>query len=133
MRSDDHYLLIRKLKPEWQKGRINGIGGKIEPGEGAYKAIAREFEEETGIGSAQSHWKMTIILQHNNWKVYFFIYTGDAKIEDARQMEAEELVVMTWDMIAKSENVIPNLKWLIPLSYDEDIDKPITITDRGVN
>ena len=40
--------LIRKLKPEWQRGLLNGIGGKMEPGESLHSAMVREFEEETG-------------------------------------------------------------------------------------
>lgn len=41
--------LIRKAKPEWQKGKLNGIGGKIEEGEGPFAAMVREFREETGV------------------------------------------------------------------------------------
>jgi 8-oxo-dGTP pyrophosphatase MutT (NUDIX family) len=26
-------LLIEKQKPAWQRGKLNGVGGKIEPGE----------------------------------------------------------------------------------------------------
>ena len=40
--------LVRKLKPEWQRGRLNGIGGKIEPNEDSRAAMMREFAEETG-------------------------------------------------------------------------------------
>ncbi len=40
--------LIRKQKPEWQKGCLNGIGGKIEEGETAMAAMIRELKEESG-------------------------------------------------------------------------------------
>jgi 8-oxo-dGTP pyrophosphatase MutT (NUDIX family) len=40
--------LMRKTKPEWQRGRLNGIGGKIELGETSITAMHREFKEETG-------------------------------------------------------------------------------------
>lgn len=45
----DQVLLIRKLKPEWQYGKMNGIGGKIEPGETPVQAAVREIEEKIGI------------------------------------------------------------------------------------
>lgn len=41
--------LIRKARPSWQAGRLNGIGGSIEPGETALSAMRREFEEEAGV------------------------------------------------------------------------------------
>jgi 8-oxo-dGTP pyrophosphatase MutT (NUDIX family) len=42
-----HVLLICKTSPEWQAGRLNGLGGKIEPGESPLQAMDRELREET--------------------------------------------------------------------------------------
>lgn len=52
-----HVLLLWKNRPAWQAGKLNGIGGKIEEGETAEEAMAREFTEETGIvtGTASIH------------------------------------------------------------------------------
>ncbi len=41
--------LIEKQKPEWQKGCLNGIGGKIEEGESPMEAAIRELKEESGL------------------------------------------------------------------------------------
>ncbi len=41
--------LITKEKPEWQKGSLNGIGGKIEAGETPMQAAIRELKEESGL------------------------------------------------------------------------------------
>lgn len=41
--------LITKQKPEWQKGCLNGIGGKIEEGETPSYSAVRELKEESGI------------------------------------------------------------------------------------
>ena len=40
---------ILKNKPDWQAGRLNGVGGKVEPNEYPDQAMVREFEEETGV------------------------------------------------------------------------------------
>ena len=42
-------VLIRKNRPAWQAGHLNGVGGKIEMGETPIEAMTREFEEETGL------------------------------------------------------------------------------------
>src|ERR1700690_3869942 len=42
-------LLIRKARPDWQRGKLNGIGGKIEVGEVPSQAMEREFREESGL------------------------------------------------------------------------------------
>ena len=42
-------LLIRKARPDWQAGKLNGIGGKVEGAETITEATVREFREETGL------------------------------------------------------------------------------------
>jgi 8-oxo-dGTP pyrophosphatase MutT (NUDIX family) len=46
--------LIEKQKPDWQKGCLNGIGGKIEDGETPIACAVRELQEESGISVAES-------------------------------------------------------------------------------
>lgn len=38
--------LVRKRRPEWQAGKLNGIGGKVNPGEDPAVAMRREAKEE---------------------------------------------------------------------------------------
>lgn len=52
----ERVVLIRKERPEWQQGKYNGVGGKIEPGEYPAQAMAREFEEETGVNIPPCNW-----------------------------------------------------------------------------
>lgn len=42
-------VMIKKERPAWQAGLLNGVGGKIEPGETPFEAMVREFQEETGV------------------------------------------------------------------------------------
>lgn len=41
--------LILKNKPDWQRGKLNAIGGKVEDNEDSRRSMEREFEEETGV------------------------------------------------------------------------------------
>ena len=76
--------LIEKQKPEWQKGLLNGIGGKIEEGETPVDAAFRELKEEAGyygsviteIGYMEgtnndgSQFKVEIFAGRTNEKLY---------------------------------------------------------------
>lgn len=42
-------ILIQKNRPDFQKGKLNGIGGSIEKGETPLQAMIRECKEETNI------------------------------------------------------------------------------------
>lgn len=109
--------LVRKNKPEWQKGKLNGIGGKIETGEGPYDAMVREFREETGV--TQEIWTLFCILTGKNFEVYFFSTIGAAHL--CKTMEEEEIVVVPLEHVAIG-NCIPNLTWLIPMAQTAGYD-----------
>ena len=50
--------LIEKQRPDWQKGKWNGIGGKIKEGETLHEAMVREFLEETGMATTVDMWRL---------------------------------------------------------------------------
>ena len=52
--NDTDVLLIEKQNPAWQRGFLNAVGGKIEPGEQPLEAMTREFKEETGVRTKSS-------------------------------------------------------------------------------
>lgn len=56
--------LVEKQKPDWQKGKLNAIGGKIEEGESALQAMQREFKEEAGLDI--SNWTLFCVLSGND-------------------------------------------------------------------
>src|SRR5262245_36563234 len=69
----ERVLLIRKTKPEWQAGKLNGIGGKIEPTDlTAHRAMAREFKEETDLDSEAAAWTRFAILEFPEARVHCF-------------------------------------------------------------
>jgi 8-oxo-dGTP diphosphatase len=45
----DTLLLIRKNRPDWQAGKLNGLGGKVEKDETLCEAVIREVKEECGV------------------------------------------------------------------------------------
>lgn len=55
----DNVLLLTKAKPDWQAGKLNGIGGKVEPTDtGLRYAMEREFLEETHVHIRTYNWTL---------------------------------------------------------------------------
>lgn len=121
--------VIRKNKPEWQAGRLNAIGGKIEAGEDPVTAVSREFLEETGVDIAVEQWSPVAILTGDNFVCHFFTAFDD-KVYGVKTIEEEEVGVMRVDRFLNSEFVIPNLKFIVPLALDQSgITKPVMLYD----
>jgi len=109
--------LIEKQKPEWQKGMINGIGGKIKDGETPAQAMEREFAEETGVVIPAEKWDHYVTLYNDWFECHFFRAKSD-KIKDVRTMEKETVVTLNIRVALVGAPLIPNLHWLIPLAQD---------------
>lgn len=117
-------VLIEKCRPEWQKGQLNGVGGHIETGETPLAAMQREFHEETGLHI--NDWELGVVMTGGTWQVYFFSAWGPG--QDARTKTDE--TVRHVPCLPLPLNVIPNLRWLIPLCFDSDIRKPVYLQDK---
>lgn len=109
-------LLIHKNRPAWQAGKINGIGGKVEPGEDGLACIVRETEEECGIKTAPRKWHQVAMMKGPEWQIDVFYYIYDGPRDDAVTNEDQQI---EWLPVRKlPSNVIFNLNWLIPLCID---------------
>lgn len=107
--------LIRKEKPEWQRNKLNGIGGKIEPGETSYAAMVREFREETG--AVVVNWTSMVTLTCGDAVIHFF----RSELTEVRTTTNE---LVEWHPVSGATlnpRSIPNLKWLIPMAADRDL------------
>ena len=128
-----HVLLIQKNKPgHWQHGRLNGLGGRIEPGETALDAMLRETNEEAGIqlfdpfhpfrqnsegyklraemvfpGAHVSVFSMHVDLEHDQLPLLIGSPEGHVSFFHCRNAIIERLGV-------------PNLCWLLPLMADRE-------------
>lgn len=115
-------LLIRKRRPAWQAGKLNGIGGKIEPDETPLQAMRREFHEEAGLHIADWHHLLT--LTGDDWAGHFFRAFGD--IDAAWAVTDEQLE--RHPLASLPKDTIPNLQWMIPLLLDEDVARSYRVT-----
>lgn len=111
-------LLIEKQKPDWQRGKFNGIGGKVEVGETSSQAMKREFIEETGVDTDK--WKYIISIYGEGWKVDVFTCKTDDVFE-AETIEKERVCLIPLTDL-DNYNLISNLYWLIPMCLDKNDD-----------
>lgn len=111
----DQVVLIRKKKPEWQRGRMNGVGGKLEANETPQEGMSREFEEETGIRLLPHEWDKFAVLRGPDYAVHVFrVFSGGALWAKTQ----EEELVSLHSIHDLPMNMLPNLRYLIPLAID---------------
>ena len=115
----ENVVLIEKEKPEWQKGKYNAVGGKIEQGEKPASAMVREFYEEAFVQTKEKDWTPLCVIGDDNYDVYFFYCTHKYWADYSSQTEEEVFHVPTMDLHDIRHKVIDNLNWLIPLAMDK--------------
>lgn len=113
-------VLIRKNRPQWMAGQLNGVGGKVQPGEAPLQAMVREFLEETGVPTESAWW----LLFHREIRLdgpelFFFCAHLDSIAVWAKTQTDEEIVVLD---LARWKNgfyarlpMVYNLHFLIPM------------------
>ncbi len=112
----DHLLtqvvLIMKLHPEWQLGKWNGVGGKIEAGETPAEAMSREFKEEAGM--VIGHWREFAVMTGDGWDVHCFVaFSND--VRGVKTMTDEPIVIHELSFVPALQKV-PSVAWLIPMA-----------------
>jgi 8-oxo-dGTP diphosphatase len=105
--------LIRKTKPDWQAGKLNGVGGKVKRGEAAQHAMEREFQEATG--ATVTDWKQFCTFSGPGYRVTCFHSTGDGVLRSTTEEHVDWYKLEhTLDRV----DILPNLRWLIPMALD---------------
>lgn len=106
----NNVVLIRKTKPAWQAGKMNGIGGKVEPGENALQAMIREFKEETGADFTD--WEKFIELSEEGYKLHSYRgITNDVHYLGIQTTTDEVVEIVDWTNM--TDEVLIEAKWQI--------------------
>ena len=123
--------LIWKNRPDWQKGKLNGIGGKIEPEDviknrfnAALQAMQRKFFEETGVKTSPNDWELFVTVgSHPNTpnefkqdEVYYF-RSFSANIYSIRRTTDEvPFVIPVKDVVLYPQ--VNHNQWLLPMALN---------------
>ncbi len=109
--SQDTILLIEKIRPDWQKGRWNGIGGKIKEGETPLEAMERESIEETGFIHPYQH-RITFICPGGT----VFVFSAKCSHPRINFNQIEDEILQVWPLDNLPGGIMANMRWIIPLS-----------------
>lgn len=119
----ERVVLIRKNRPEWQAGKLNGVGGKVEPDETPMAAMIREFWEETGVWTSGSEWTNFTLMRGEDFEIAFYkgfsteiLEATDTKTDEPIERRSVDRVIY----FDKGVEGINNLKWLVPLALDKN-------------
>lgn len=111
----DRVVLVRKLRPAWQAGLLNGVGGKIEAGEAPAEAMRREFREEACLDL--DGWELFAHLTFPGGAVWFFRLRAAPAVLDAVTAGTDEPIEVhpVTAVLDPATPTLPNLRWILPL------------------
>jgi len=109
--------LMEKTHPEWQKGKLNGIGGKVEKEESDLECLVREIEEETSLQTKPEAWTQFASMIGEDWQVNFYVTAYDGPEESVKTVTDEK--VGWYSANDLPSKVITDLIWLVPLALDK--------------
>jgi 8-oxo-dGTP diphosphatase len=120
----ERVVLIRKNRPDWQKGKVNGVGGKIEPNETPMAAMIREFREETGVETTSLDWEnFGSMWDFHEFEIAFYRAFNSELLAQTKTCTDE--FIEKWDVesvtaIFHRNQIVPNLRWLVPLALEKN-------------
>ena len=119
--------MITKNRPDWQAGKLNGIGGKIEEGETELQAMVRECAEECGLQTDESDWKYFLKVEHLGNVIYFYSYIFEGDKSVFRQLTDEKI---GWYQVKDlPDNTMLNLRWGIPLAIEAQLEYTLQVVE----
>lgn len=126
---DGRVVLIRKNRPTWQAGRLNGVGGHVEAGESPAEAMVREFAEETGLHVP--NWEHYATISWANGRTFFYRSHAAGEVLDAARTLTDEPIEMhscAAVLAAPEHETVRSLAWLLPLArYQTPLAAPVDV------
>lgn len=98
-------ILIQKSHPDFQLGKLNGVGGHLEGHEEPIEAMTREFLEETGTVTDENQWTPKGKIVGDDFEVFVFEATLRSDQFNEISSYAPELIDVE-DLIDKPDSEV---------------------------
>ncbi len=92
-----YIVLLKKTHPTVQAGKLNGMGGKIKPGESHKAAMRREFKDETDYDYDDWQYLKSFNVENN----YCHVFYGAGDLNKCKSMTDEEVWLINVRMLSK--------------------------------
>jgi 8-oxo-dGTP diphosphatase len=130
--SDDgsQVALVRKNRPDWQAGLLNGVGGKWEPHETRHNTMVREFYEEAGVRVPA--WESLAWMRGDDYDIGFYRAFSSKALSQVYSVTDEAIEVHDTRHVLQRADLMPNLYWLLPLAVNPGVILPVSVSvDRA--
>ncbi|MGG5812563.1 NUDIX domain-containing protein [Falsiroseomonas sp. CW058] len=120
-------MMIRKLRPSWQAGLLNGVGGRIEDGETPAAAMRREGWEEAGV---DLDWSPLATLRGEGFHIEAFEAFSDEIWRAFSKTDEPVGVYPVAEVIGREHPMPRNIPLFLSLALDESgIMKPVHLSE----
>lgn len=138
----ENVLLIRKKRPDWQRGYYNGVGGKHEKGESHLECMIREFREETGLVGLDWRPEATLHQKCRPWWHYekgtwvsniepyqVGVFSAVSPFIHLARQETDETLHIVPVANLRNEKTVPNVPLLVALALcPSEFRRPVEFT-----
>jgi len=110
----EEVALLRKQRPDFLKGKLMPIGGKIEENETPTQAILRELREEANLNLEEKDLVNFAFLRGDSFDISFYYNFSDSifRIESLTDEKIDRFYVTFLETL----DVGPDVSWLIPMA-----------------
>lgn len=106
-------LFVEGGPAKWFAGRLNGLGGSVEPGEDVAASAAREVEEECGLRPADLRLRAVVHVDADP-QVLLFVFTATLSAGELRASAEGRLVWLTPAEVANAATpLLPDVRGLL--------------------
>ena len=109
---DKKIVLMNKLRPDWQKGKLNMPGGKLIDYENPQLGAERELKEETNLKLKELFYVGKISPGGDCKDVYIFV----GRVLDIKELKYsdEKAVIMDISLALTHPKLLNSLRYIIP-------------------
>lgn len=132
--------LIRKTRPTWQAGRLNGIGGHVGRGEDFNQAMARESREELGASATLTWRRFATVESHRvrdtdqldeKWIMACYRAPDALAHLPSHNDVGEAFETHDVDLVPLMIDTVNNLSWLVAMAHSrQEADWPFHVREQ---